>query len=79
MNEKQKVQYKAIEKAMYDLRMAGYTINDPVYCALIKERASLEYPKKFVSQTAMDDDGNYTMTWKKSDSSIVTTSHNLFE
>ena len=34
---------------------------------------------KFISQTPADSNGDYTMTWEKSDGSIVTTSHNLFE
>ena len=45
MNKLEATKYCALEKAMYDLRMAGYSINDSVYCALIKERAQLECPK----------------------------------
>jgi len=47
MTEPERTKYIAIEKAMCNLRMAGYTISNPVYCALIKERASLESTKKY--------------------------------
>jgi hypothetical protein len=32
----------------------------------------------FISQTAPDAEGDYTMTWKSQDGTIVTTKHNLF-
>ena len=33
---------------------------------------------KFISQTAADANGNYTMTWKDQDGNTVITEHNLF-
>lgn len=33
---------------------------------------------KFISQTAADANGKYTMTWKEQDGSTVITEHNLF-
>ena len=42
MSAIERKKYRALEKAMYDLRMSGYTINDSAYCALVKERAQLE-------------------------------------
>jgi len=32
----------------------------------------------FISQTPADAEGNYTMTWKTQDGTIVITEHNLF-
>ena len=32
----------------------------------------------FISQTAPNAEGDYTMTWKNQDGTIVTTKHNLF-
>ena len=34
---------------------------------------------EFISQTSVDDEGNYTMTWKDNDGKIVKTTCNLFE
>ena len=42
MSAIERKKYRALEKAMYDLRVSGYTINDSAYCALVKERAQLE-------------------------------------
>jgi|15BtaG_2_1085339.scaffolds.fasta_scaffold01853_12 hypothetical protein len=38
--------YQAIEKALFTLKLAGYSISDKVYQVLVKERADLEYKKK---------------------------------
>jgi hypothetical protein len=37
-----KEKYKLLEETLFKLRQLGYTINDEVYQALVKERALLE-------------------------------------
>jgi hypothetical protein len=45
---------QAIELAMYELRQAGYTINDKVYQSLVTELASLDKPKLTKNSTFED-------------------------